>query len=30
MKVSFDYDSTLSRKAIRRFAKFLIQEGIEV
>ena len=30
MKVSFDYDSTLSRRSIRRFAKFLIQEGIEV
>jgi len=30
MKVSFDFDSTLSRKAVQEFAKELIQKGYEV
>lgn len=30
MKVSFDFDSTLSRKAVQKFAKELINEGYEV
>lgn len=30
MKVSFDFDSTLSRKDVQRFAKELVQEGHEV
>jgi len=30
MKVSFDFDSTLSRKAVQKFAKELIQEGYEI
>lgn len=30
MKVSFDFDSTLSRKAIQKFVKELIQKGYEV
>lgn len=30
MKVSFDFDSTLSRKAVQKFAKELMQEGYEV
>ena len=30
MKVSFDFDSTLSRKDVQRFAKELVTEGHEV
>ena len=30
MKVSFDFDSTLSRKDVQRFAKELVSEGVEV
>lgn len=30
MKVSFDFDSTLDRKDVQRFAKELIDDGIEV
>ena len=30
MKVSFDFDSTLSRKDVQRFAKELVAEGHEV
>lgn len=30
MKVSFDFDSTLSRKAVQKVAKELIKEGYEV
>ena len=30
MKVSFDFDSTLSRNDVQRFAKELINDGIEV
>lgn len=30
MKVSFDFDSTLDRKDVQRFAKELISEGIDV
>ena len=30
MKVSFDFDSTLDRKDVQRFAKELINDGIEV
>ena len=30
MKVSFDFDNTLSRKDVQRFAKELVSEGVEV
>jgi pyruvate-formate lyase-activating enzyme len=30
MKVSFDFDGTLSRKDIQEFTKFLVKEGHEV
>jgi len=30
MKVSFDFDSTLDRPDVRRFAKELVSEGVEV
>ena len=30
MKVSFDFDSTLSRKDVQEFAKELVNKGIEV
>jgi hypothetical protein len=30
MKVSFDFDSTLSRKDVQEFAKKLVKSGIEV
>lgn len=30
MKLSFDFDSTLSRKAVQKFAKELIKEGHEI
>lgn len=30
MKISFDFDSTLSRKAVQKFAKALIQNGHEI
>ena len=30
MKVSFDFDSTLSRKDVQKFAKELIDKGIDV
>lgn len=30
MKVSFDFDSTLSRKDVQDFAKSLVQSGVEV
>lgn len=30
IKISFDFDSTLSRKTIQQFAKYLIENGIEV
>jgi len=30
MKVSFDFDYTLSRKAVQKFAKELMQKGYEV
>ena len=30
IKVSFDFDSTLSEKLMQRFAKFLVDNGVEV
>ena len=30
MRVSFDYDATLSRKDVQEFAKKLVSRGIEV
>ena len=30
MKVSFDFDSTLSRKDVQSFAKELVDRGLEV